>query len=401
MSSAHLSADRRPHLVLLQGGKDDTQDGDGSADWQRFCDQIGWQSPTSAPPDDLEDRLAERLFAKPTAEDNVVHLDLVRAVRTALETEDAAEAEANFAPVSGAFRVRVPEPLAAPDRRPAGRDRVTFAVAAAALAVAAVTFLVVARLAISNPRSPSASSSEASAEIAPRATVAPCSDDADDSADGAPIEALSPSESAPPRRAPRPEKKASKPDPRPPAPSPTTPEPPGALVARRALVAPDSASDSASAMAHLVRTGASLRDPRETAIEPRPVVADRADRAELADLSAPSPISADPSVSWGVVGAYRSGLPAADTVAPASAPLRATSGNRSRASTGVWSDGPEATDSPDAPVARRANASWSLAPARDRWIGASWTPPAPTGTAPSNVGVMVQLDLGMALGNKL
>jgi hypothetical protein len=46
---------------------------------------------------------------------------------------------------------------------------------------------------------------------------------------------------------------------------------------------------------------------------------------------------------------------------------------------------------------RAANASWSLAGAKDRWVGASLTAPPPP-LATSNVGVIVQLDLGKAFG---
>ena len=123
MSSARNHADREHRLVLLRGGLDDhgtlddASSGDGGADWQDFCRRIGWQPPETEPRDDFEDRLAERLFAKATPDNNVVRLDVERAARalgcaSLLSMGPQAApypgalgdaAEADFAPISDVY----------------------------------------------------------------------------------------------------------------------------------------------------------------------------------------------------------------------------------------------------------------------------------------------------------
>ncbi len=406
MSSAHKRADRGHRLMLVQGGTDDTTAEDGGEDWQDFCRRIGWQPPAPGAEDNLEERLSERLFAKSAPGDNVVRLDLVRAARAAVSADEMGFED--FAPVSGTFRLRLSEHLSEVERlrafdelsgaerlRASGRSRggwgrAPFA-AAAALAVAAVVFFVVSRLALSG--GPSAGFPAACAESAPLATVAPPLDHA---IEQGPTEAREPRDVAPPRRAPRHEAKTVKPAPKPTTPAPAAPEPPGAMVARSGPEVASPLRDSTARRADdpgVAESGAeggagsdpaksegSPADSRETEIETRAVVA---------EIDSPAGGHGDPSVTWGVVPRYRSGIGGTEAAAFAPAPIRATSE--------VWANGAVATGASDGKEGRFASASWSLSPAADRWLGASVTPPLNASQA--SVGAMVQLDLGKAFKN--
>jgi hypothetical protein len=116
---------------------------------------------------------------------------------------------------------------------------------------------------------------------------------------------------------------------------------------------------------------------------------------------------ADPA--WSASARSRVALPAAESVAlPAAESVAAVNGG---AGAEVWSSGLPAADPAGASRAAATNASWSLSGGKDRWVGASLTasppaltasPPALTASPPAlaraNIGVMVQLDLGKALG---
>jgi hypothetical protein len=70
----------RPRFLVLPGGRSD--DDAGGADWQAFCQRIGWQQLTEpALPDDYEEQLAARIFA-PTG-GKLVSLEVERGRRRA------------------------------------------------------------------------------------------------------------------------------------------------------------------------------------------------------------------------------------------------------------------------------------------------------------------------------
>lgn len=98
-------------------------------------------------------------------------------------------------------------------------------------------------------------------------------------------------------------------------------------------------------------------------------------------------IHPDPTAPWGEDVRSRVALSAANGAAPAPA----------SAGSGVWSSDLPAAGSAVAERAQAMNASWSLAGAGERWVGASLPPSLPS-VASANVGVMLQVDLGKALG---
>lgn len=370
-----------PRLVLVRGGLDDADRDDGGPDWQDFCHRIGWQPPGPAPADDFEERIAERLRAKVSA-DKVVRIDFARGgdclvSRDGRDGRDGREGEAteaNFGPAGESEPVHT------------GWGRLGVAVAMS-LAVAAAAVLVVGKMDSSNPYAASGSASaELSASAERRSAVAPSVERA---APMSPVVAPD----APDVRGPNGEERTAKPGPSARPPRFSKPRPPGTRVALRsvdaaeadgALVAVRPATPEL-ATAELARSDAS---PAESHPAERREELDTAPRAD-ADLDAFVATRADRSVAWGTVARDRVVVPVADSVAFAPAPVRA--------SADVWSNRGGATGAAESEQARTASASWSLSPESARWFGATVTPSLPRGLAPASVGAMAQLDLGKAL----
>jgi hypothetical protein len=114
--------------------------------------------------------------------------------------------------------------------------------------------------------------------------------------------------------------------------------------------------------------------------------------ARRLDAGAPE----ESAMPWAAAG--RSFAPRRPAIVPALASVDAALPAKSNAGGDVWSQLPAADDPAGAEVARTASPSWSLAGAKDRWVGASLTSPPPA-LASASIGVIVQLDLGRALDN--
>lgn len=76
MSTSKNTRVRRGHLILLRGGLD-AHSAAEQADWDSFCERIGWQQPSAPLEDDFEKRLAERIFGDDGSA-KVIPLDAMR-----------------------------------------------------------------------------------------------------------------------------------------------------------------------------------------------------------------------------------------------------------------------------------------------------------------------------------
>lgn len=414
MSAARKPAVRPRGLVLVRGGLD-ARDGDGDDGWEDFCRRIGWQTAAPAPDAEFERRIAEGLFTRPIAPDNVVDLELARETKQA----EAGDLEASFADEIRRSFVREIQPwradeaalpgpgdgpgAAPPESAPRPGERfadaaqanlapdaeadrlrrgwVRVGAAALTLALAATVLLAVARLAASSARSPAASIVAPSAEVSHAVTAPP--------PEVAPVRATPPE--GPSKPAP-----TAKPQPKPRTPRDARPRPPGALVARRSLDAPaKSRALAADGPAAAADEPAHDEDSQIDAGE----ASEGEARVAVASLEA---LGAEPRAAWG--GVRIQADPAASWD-PAMRSLVALSAVESAASAkgnggaDVWSSGLPAAEPSAASRTPAPSATWSLSGGRDRWVGASLTP-TPPALAPANIGVMMQLDLGRAL-NKL
>lgn len=396
MSAARKSAARPRGLLLVKGGLG-AHGGGGDQDWDDFCHRIGWQAPAPEPDDDFEKRIAEGLSAKASVPDNVVELDLARSIREALSAPREACCDVEE-PISGirwvpvAREAGVPSvvegadesaspdddgssPAEAPEIGDAERrgSRILRAapratVAVFTLALAAAVLLAVLKLAVFAPR-PDGGSMAPTADLARATPVSPPRVDRPLPEEVAPIETARPeSDPAEPRKV--------KPAPKPRKTGPETP--PGTRLARRSA---DEAAETPEA-------------------ESRPVLA-RMDSALPADrdssrLLEGAPVWAqgsDTSASWGG-RVYNSNVPAvAERPRVAFSSVDSLAPSPVRAGGEVWAQSPPA-ESPTSEERERP-ASWSLGGSGNRWIGASLAPSTPAYSA-SNIGVMVELDLGKA-----
>lgn len=418
MSAARVPAARPRGLALVRGGLG-AHGGGGDDDWERFCRRIGWQTDAPEPDAGFEERIAEGLLARAIAPDNVVDLEAAREARHAgslgVDPAFAQEIRRSFVreiqasldeepPISGERPVReagsdalrisgvhaacrveeAAQAVFAPDaenERPRRGWRRGGAVAAT-LALAAGVLLAVTRLTTS-AHAPAASIAAPSAEIAHAVTARPQVD--------------APPPEVPPVRVAPTDSPTAKPAPSPPRPRPhgAKPEPPGALVARRSA---EPAKDAPLAAEPPAAPGSREGEPAKQ--EPSTLAATEMTetdaRLAVASLEAPlaepraawpgAGVQADPAASWGPAVRSRIALSNADGVAPV----------KDSAAAGVWSSGIAVADPVGTERGRATGASWSLTGAKDRWVGASLTP-APS-LAQASVGVMVQLDVGKALG---
>ena len=375
MSAARKPAGRPHRFIVVRGGLEDGDGGGG--DWEDFCHRIGWQTPAPEPDDDFERRLAEGLRANRSAPDNVVDVEAAlsasgvraRLVSMDLEARPSPEAPARLDVESPAAASFAPAPEVAVDGPRRRWQRV--AIAAATFAVAAAAALAVIRLA-SSPASSKEATIAAPWDEMWSVTAPPSPEHA---VDQDRFDAPLPMETGPVRATPPPQPTA-KPGPtpkplrvEPPVPPDARPEPPGLMVARR------SADEG-------------FRMPERGA---RPGVAAMSVMRRL-DTTAPE----EPSMPWAAAGrTFAARRPA---IVPALASVDAPLPAKSDAGGDVWSQLPAAAEPAGAEVARAASPSWSLAGAKDRWVGASLTSPPPA-LASASIGVIVQLDLGRALDN--
>ncbi len=442
MSSAQKRAVKRHPLVLVQGGHGEPPDTE--ADWDEFCQQIGWQQATpeqDATLDNLEERLAERLFAKLGTGGSQVEGEIPLSLRRSGHVfdhgvervdGDAARYECavaeyeepgGFGETSGVYRLRASEvlntpvlsrsvePTSVPSVAVVARQAIGLrwgrapVAAVAVLAVAAALVLLVRELSTLNPNG--------AGVVASAETARPVALTANPTEKFAPINSVE-RPVDPPRRA---DPNASKANPKPKAAPVTTAEPPGTMVAR-ASFDPLGRDDSADGSFE----GATAAT-KSTKVE-----------RSTSDVGGAGVASYDGFVSWGGVGGYGSGLP--DGFGVASASLRRRPGDWtdtpqvmsapdisgardvgvshpsgiSSAAASVWSDGKDSAFGSDVGGGRGASAAvwserpalgnvpevaggrWSFAPTSNRWIGASVTPDAPA----ASVGAMVHLNLGTA-----
>lgn len=422
MSAERIRRAEARRLVLVRGGKDGGDGGD--RDDLDFYRRIGWQTGAPEPDDDFERRIAEGLFAKAAAPSNVVDIDRARDARSA-RSHDFEAALADMlsralmepAPDSGPRRKEIvaEEPNVTEDdarrisgihvavavnphveTRPATGRRTgrILGVAAAALALAAsVTFVVVKTRGAGTNMDVASSAARA---IAPDPSVAHEIEEAYRDSDPSPtapvVTAPKDDEAAPPKKGPRA---------RPPVVHAKKPVPPGMVVARRSQ---DSRRRDESDSLTLDRLAArdaldsdaptSVRTGREQDISARPGFASL--RSPLAGWSdrrtawSPAGDGVEPSPSWRTAPRPSLTLPGVDGAVTAS--VDAAQATWSSVPTPVDGAAGEKTKEP----VRSSSAAWSLAGAKDRWVGASISP-SPESLSAANVGAVLQLDVGKAL----
>jgi hypothetical protein len=382
-------------LTLVRGGRDSGGD-DPGADWQAFCQRIGWHEPEGALAADYERVLAARIFAGgDDDDDDVVPISVERArlhdahgaaqrdTRSGRELLAAAVLEAPTAeagaeaPGGAAGWTEWPVRQARPHR---GRGALW---ACAALAVAAV--LGVAAAAVFSWGAPP------TATTVPRRTPDAQMRDTRDSDGPTPTE-LSPTD---PERQPEdvPRDAHAAPAPQPnalPVPDPDGRNP-GARVAQRARRAHVGAPRPAHVADEPTRPAVYAPSDSPFGYEP---VAHSASGRELALRPAAS-LGAEPSPATDAdilaTPVERVALGAAHASPPSLSPSSHATG---AAGTSDIVAAPALVAREDAGAAL---APWSIADASERWLDVGLTAPRePAGTPPA-VRVMAQLDLGRAL----
>jgi hypothetical protein len=382
----------RGHLVLLRGGLDHegaaTMGGSPEdADWQAFCERIGWQHVEAALPDDYEERLAARIFQDAPSRwgrerphtpgscgalgDDPVSIGVERAQRVARlgGAEPTAGGDDEGWPLSGAV---------APWQSKARRAYVvatTMAVAAVLGVAASVMFWLAGRPSVGAVACPDA-------EALPRATIAPVV---------APIvapvvdraEPVEPSERRrdPVLRARPPQVKDATTGPAPSEAKPRRPTPPGSMVAQRSAsdderprepsqsvtMGPQAAPYPGPAEPALVGMGETVQpvQARERALDAPPLAVALADGVLAPTLPViPRAWPSRPAMTMG----------------PRAAPYPAPAEPASLGQAVV-----------------PASATWSLSPESPRWYGVGLPPSSASAGVPSGVGVMAQVDLAKVI----
>jgi hypothetical protein len=447
MSTARFTMNGRRHLVLLRGGLSSAAGTPGaldeisvsrvngsadespveSSDWQDFCRNIGWQPCNSEPESDFEERIAARIVA----EMNVSGRAETESRRAPWPVAGIRDTPPLATVSSGLFllgeglasRADFGEGSIDADRRLGRARRIGIGVGWFAAAAAG---LLVASTIVSSSLHPASKSLPVSCSdlVRPEVLVSPRASDASDEKpkigpSPAPLRSVdvAPELRAPDQRAPKPQSpKTLSPKPHSPKapidPSPTQieappPAPPGSLVTELVAELVAEAQPSSESSHAVYSRGVFSRDVFSRAVSSRSDVASRGSTSGFIGGSQleigtgshvrgtwPASAFATSERSQPIDTSLRSSRP----LVAEKLTLRSRESEMRLATRDAPGGDPSIRHMPIAALSSlgERSANWSFAPANDRWVGMS-TPSTPT-AAPPSIGVMAQLDLGIAFG---